>query len=381
MPGSTYDYAIIGAGAAGLQLALAMAEDPWFDDKEILILDREEKKDNDKTWCYWEVGEGRWDKLVHHHWDTARFITHRNDLDLKLSPYRYKMLKSVDFYDYGREVLSQKSNFHWKQEDVLELIDQDPVAIGLVDSSIDAHHVFDSQVDEGYFERKGDYIHLLQHFKGWFIETSESIFKPNEFTMMDYRPRWKDTTSFMYLLPFSENQALIEFTFFSPEMVEDEVYEDTMDTYLKDMLGIKNYQVHSVEQGVIPMTTYPFHESSSRNITKIGTAGSWVKGSSGYSFHNCGKKVNQLIENLKSGKLPDQGLIHKKFRYYDLLFLDVLYRKNEKGEALFETMYTKNSIHKIFRFLDEESSFSEDLSIMSSFKPGPFIGSIIRNLF
>ena len=52
-----YDYIIIGAGASGLLLADAMGNDSFFADKKILILDKEAKKTNDRTWCYWEKGK------------------------------------------------------------------------------------------------------------------------------------------------------------------------------------------------------------------------------------------------------------------------------------------------------------------------------------
>ena len=36
-----HDYIIIGAGASGLMLAYRMALDPFFDDKSIVIFDKE----------------------------------------------------------------------------------------------------------------------------------------------------------------------------------------------------------------------------------------------------------------------------------------------------------------------------------------------------
>jgi len=45
MESTVYDYAIIGAGAAGLQLALAFAEDPYFNTKEILVIEKIGKKE------------------------------------------------------------------------------------------------------------------------------------------------------------------------------------------------------------------------------------------------------------------------------------------------------------------------------------------------
>ncbi|MEZ4930893.1 MAG: lycopene cyclase family protein [Saprospiraceae bacterium] len=55
-----FDIAIIGAGAAGLQLALAMQRDAFFSTKKILVLDKDQKDSNDRTWSFWEKGAGKW---------------------------------------------------------------------------------------------------------------------------------------------------------------------------------------------------------------------------------------------------------------------------------------------------------------------------------
>ena len=40
---SKYDYIIIGAGASGLMLASGLVNDPYFRNKRILLLDRDNK--------------------------------------------------------------------------------------------------------------------------------------------------------------------------------------------------------------------------------------------------------------------------------------------------------------------------------------------------
>ena len=57
-------YIILGAGASGLLLAYRISLDSYFDDKSILIIDKVKDKGNDKTWSYWEEGEGEWDELL-----------------------------------------------------------------------------------------------------------------------------------------------------------------------------------------------------------------------------------------------------------------------------------------------------------------------------
>ena len=111
------------------------------------------------------------------------------------------------------------------------------------------------------------------------------------------------------------------------------------------------------------MTNFPFEKYSTNHITKIGTAGGWVKGSTGYSFKHTEKKVSKIIQNLKEQNIPSKGLCNKKYQFYDAIFLNVLKDDNHKGEWIFEQFYSKNSIETMFKFLDEESSFFEELKI------------------
>ena len=107
MDSKNYDYAIVGAGAAGLQLALKMIKDPFFSEKQILILEKDKKNTNDRTWCFWEKGESEWDRLATKTWKKGLFINNEKVV-LNLSPYRYKMIRSADFYNHAKAILKQK---------------------------------------------------------------------------------------------------------------------------------------------------------------------------------------------------------------------------------------------------------------------------------
>jgi lycopene beta-cyclase len=70
----TFDYIIIGSGASGLQLAMAFMRDSYFDDKSIAIIEKRKTFTNDKTWCFWEMGEGLYDDIIHKSWNKGEFI-------------------------------------------------------------------------------------------------------------------------------------------------------------------------------------------------------------------------------------------------------------------------------------------------------------------
>ena len=65
-------------------------------------------------------------------------------------------------------------------------------------------------------------------------------------------------------------------------------------------LKIEKYEILEEEMGVIPMTDFPFHKKNNNTLTKIGTAGGWVKPSSGYAFKNCEKYASTVAENIKA---------------------------------------------------------------------------------
>ena len=82
-------------------------------------------------------------------------------------------------------------------------------------------HVFDSRVPDSFNNLENKSIRLTQHFKGYVIDVSSNVFNDNNLVMMDYRLKDGGQTTFMYVLPFSKRKALIEFTYFTEQLVEE----------------------------------------------------------------------------------------------------------------------------------------------------------------
>ena len=200
---------------------------------------------------------------------------------------------------------------------------------------------------------------------------------------MDFNiPQIKETR-FIYLLPIDEYNALVEYTLFSEKLLKYETYETGIKTYL-DSLGIKEYEIKEKEQGNIPMTCFPFEKYNCRSLIHIGTAGGWTKASTGFTFMNTRRNIDRLIPFLKTEKNLNAFRVKNRFRFYDLLFLDVLKRYNAYGSKLFSRMFEKNPPVRIFRFLDEKTNFIEELKILSSFSSIQkiwFLKALFRRLF
>ncbi|WP_223033186.1 lycopene cyclase family protein [Hanstruepera marina] len=375
-----FDYIIIGSGLAGLQLALGLSRDHFFKNKQIALIDPKNKTENDKTWSFWEQGSSKWDKITHKTWSTALFCSNKINLKLDLKDYTYKTIRSIDFYTLAINELKEQDNIHFVLDTINRLEEREHVNVYGEKHNYIGQHVFDSRIPEAFFsDTKHTIIH--QHFKGFVIKSKTPCFNPGNFTIMDFRFQYKLTTSFIYVLPFSESEALIEYTFFTPHPVDEQVYDEGIDSYLKHELNLDQYTITETERGNIPMTDFEFWNYNSKHITKIGTGGGWVKGSTGYSFKHTEKNVATIIMNLKSYKNPTDNLIKKKYRFYDKIFLNVLYENNDKGVWIFEQFYKKNSVNTMFQFLDEETTFFQDIKIMQSLFSITFIKAFFRVLF
>lgn len=380
-----YDYVIVGAGASGLQLALAFVADSYFKDKHILLIDKNTKTKNDKTWSFWESGAGQWDSIIYKSWQKANFYAKESDqITLDLIPFIYKSLRSEDFYAYAKTILSNHAQVDWIQGDVKEIktgYDRQ-IHVVLQEQTFICQHCFDSRLTAEVLSIVTQrYIVLYQHFKGWVIEFDTDVFDEETFVMMDFRLQHQDSTSFTYVLPKSSRQALVEFTLFTKEVFnESSQYDHYLKNYIKSYISDKPYRIKEVEQGVIPMTNYPFHEPKRQGITKIGTIGSWVRPSSGYAFKYIEKYVKAVLNNMKENRAPDHKLLNPKTRLLDSILLDVLDKENHLGPAIFHTMYAKNSIQQIFSFLDGETSLAEDVKIIGSFEKRPFLKAAFRQM-
>lgn len=377
-----YDYIIIGAGASGLLLADAMLNDSFFNDKKILLLDKDPKNRNDRTWCFWEEGDGQFEAIVHKRWNTIHFqgedVLKRTDI----SPYSYKMIRSIDFYNHYLDRIKASSNITFVQEAMVDLNELATEAtIKTTNNTYSGKYIFNSLFDYKMATGQKKYPVLQQHFVGWVIKTEKPIFNANEVTYMDFSIPQKGNTRFMYVLPYSNDTALIEYTLFSEQLLPKAEYEAAIKEYIVDRFQCKTYEIIEKEAGSIPMTAYDFREHHTNRIRYIGTAGGWAKPSTGYTLMSTANKIPKLIELIKQGKPIQKLKLKNKFWFYDMLFLDVLHHNNGNGHAIFESIFRSLKPQMVFKFLDEKTSLKEDIIYINSCPKTPFIKALFRRLF
>jgi lycopene beta-cyclase len=381
---SHYDYIITGAGLAGLSLLMRMMQHPFFDTAQILVIDAAQKNTNDRTWCFWEKENDIFEPIVIKKWDHVSFIAPSYTNELNLSPFTYKMIRGIDLYSHVLEKAATKNNISFCTERVLAVhSDNDGAKVVLENQTLTTSKIFNSILFEPanvLAQKASDYF-LWQHFKGFEITTAAPVFNDAVATLMDFTVDQVDGTTFMYVMPTSPTTALVEYTLFTPNILEEEKYDKAITEYIQKTYGSIDYEVTHHEFGQIPMTNYSFVEGAG-NLINIGVAGGQVKGSSGYAFHFIQEKTKTIVTDLVAGKNPLRArtFTQKKFQLYDSVLLRVLQDQKLDGATIFTAIFSNNPPDRVFRFLNNESSLLDDLHIMSSVPTRIFLPTAIQAL-
>ena len=374
------DIIIAGGGASGLSLACRLADSVELKDKNIIIIDKDSKSTNDRTWCFWEKDESYFESIIFHKWQNLRIDGDGEILTRNIKPYSYKMLRAQDFYRFAKDKIGNKKNIKWVHADIKKIYTENDVAhVVTNEGEFTATWCFSSipyqKID------KINSLYLDQHFKGWFIKTKNPTFNAKEAHFMDFRTPQKDETRFMYVLPYNENEALVEIAIFSRIHLLENQYQSIIEVYLENHWNLKreDYIINQEETGNIPMTDASFKEVEGRTIY-IGMAGGDTRSSTGFTFINIQRRIERIVKALEIGGNPGKTLRFNRFRWYDKVLLRVLEEKTYPEEQLFMRLFKKNPIQRILAFLQGESGILMEIKVMQTAPLKEFISSAISVL-
>lgn len=372
MVNQDYQYIVIGAGCAGLQLVKALLELPKSEVSSILILESNPYH-SEKSWCFWHEESHQYSHLVRKEWHNISFnssITCKTTL-LKKSTYQY--INSTDFIEFHLD--------YFKKDDRVTIINDLVLSISEVNdqcytygkkntytSSIIFNSIPALTANE-VFKPK-----VWQHFLGWEISTESESFNKDKVTLMDFEVDENNDSRFIYILPFSEKLALIECTVFSKILLPLESYEKSLKKYIEQHFG-GNYSVISKEIGTIPMQPIKT-QTQFGNIIPIGTAAGCIKPSTGYSFYRNMENTKRIIALLKSPSLTFP--IKHRFVFYDSLLLWIISNNPTQIKRIFSHLFKKNAINDIFLFLDEKTTIWQDIKIFLSLPKIPFLTALFK---
>ena len=377
---SDYDYLIVGGGAAGLSLAYHMAREPRLADKKVLLVEPEAKTQNDRTWSFWTDEAGVFDDIVAHEWRKIAFRTPGFERVFDLGRYRYKTISGLAYYRFVQQALADRPNFTVLRGTIEQLANT-PTGVRATTAAgtVTAHYGFDSRPPNlAQLKQPQKHRYLLQHFVGWEIETETDAFDPTTVEFMDFRGEQQHEARFIYVLPTSARKALVEYTLFSEAPLPKAEYDAAIEQYLHTTLGLSAYRVVAEEVGVIPMTDHPLPARCGAHIFNLGTLGGRAKPSTGYAFKRIQQHSARLVAALATTGHPPADATGDKwqFQLFDTLLLDIMQRQGETTRDVFRELFERNPLERIFRFLDEQTSWADNLRVLHSVTPGPFMRSI-----
>jgi lycopene beta-cyclase len=370
-----FDYIIVGSGCAGLSLAFHMAASKVLSRKRILILDAMEKTTNDKTWCFWSKKQLTYLSAQKIAWDNIEFKADDLIIQERLNQSKYYHVNSLDFYNEVLMKLRLSNNIEIRTESVLQITQEgDKVSVQTQTDIFSADYAFNSSI--ALLKNKPAKPALLQHFYGKKVKTKVPFFRGAHVKLMDFSLPNIDAVQFGYLLPFSDHEALIEYTEFSSKVRSDEEYESLFEAYISK-IGLPDYEILELERGQIPMTSYRFPKSNSSRVLNLGTAGGFTKPTSGYTFNNIQRDVASIVASLESNTPFNRKMNPSRFRFYDKLLLGIILEDPEKVKLIMKKLFQNNSMEIILKFLDEKTSLKDEIRIFLKLPWAPFLNQIL----
>lgn len=378
---SNYDLIIVGCGASGQSVLHYLRE--LNHNLSILLIEPSPQLLKEKTWCFWHTADLPYPQLLYKQWDKFRVILPDRSYSFDILPFRYSCIRGTDFHDYMWQAVNNDYNVTVLNERVASITSDNQRAVVKTESdTFEAPLVLQSAFKPTKLSKPN--YPVWQHFLGWEIQTESQSFDSHEPIFMDFDPELEKELGFTYLLPWSQNQALIEYTVFSDQLWKSDAYEKRIRYYLKEKYGLltNDYAIHRIEQGKIPMMDrfFPSWYDEHHRIYNLGANAGLTKASTGYTFANIQHQAQAVADAIVyEQSLPIQFGSPKRFRAYDMLLLDIIHRQPEKALDVFSALFQKNPIDRILRFLDERSQLSEELAIMGNMPYLPFFKAIGHN--
>ncbi len=374
-----FDYIIAGAGASGLSLLWYLLQSR-LKNRSVLVIDNLFSEAPAKTWCFWDPDNIPFYKLTRQSWNLLSVKDADSIIDEKLQNYRYCAIDSSAFSRFILDHASGFGNVEFRQETILSIESSEKTAVVTTNAgTYTCEYAFQSALKPRGFESAKMDISIKQHFKGWEIETTGNHFNPNNAVLMDFSSDTSHKFSFFYLLPLSESRALIEYTLFNNTILQENEYDTAIENYLSKTYGLNNnlFKVLRTEKGIIPMEDRRYPLFYNKRTLNIGTAGGWTKPSTGYTFSRIQNRCREIIEQLEKGENP--VIRHEsryRFRIYDMMILYLIKNYPEESERLFLQLFKTNGIEKVLKFLNEDTTFLEELSIFYKLEYRPYFRSI-----
>ena len=216
---------------------------------------------------------------------------------------------------------------------------------------------------------------LTQEFIGQTITLEKPLFDQDIVTLMDFRCDQSEGIHFIYILPFSSREALIESTRISLFQCSKEFYKNAINLYLKENLGSVRFKIVAEEYGKIPMGKL---EKFEEKYLGIGNNGGCIRASSGYAFNAIQKQAQSIAKKITNGEsINTQNQIpatSSRFeKKLDSIFLMALAKQPKRASEYFIKISKRLEGDEFARFMSGNASKMVLLKLICALPIVPFL--------
>jgi lycopene beta-cyclase len=374
-----FDIIILGAGCAALNFAMAYAQNNLK--QSILILEQKNSYVHDRYWSFWL---GRDQDFPHRDilkacWPRWSFSDCKNEVIHHSDAYEYVTISSDDFYKKAQNIIQQDPRQNLTMGCTVQEITQSGSSeITTNKGAFQADVIIDTRniSNESIQERSSYY----QIFYGYEITVEDAFFDEKTVGLMDNLQTDKDGVSFIYTLPFSKTQALVEYTAFTKSYCPPEEYEMHLKRYLDEKLKGVAYNIVHREKAVLPMGALKANTMKyAQNYIHAGGSSGALRESSGYGFlrlHNWSINAVQLLES-GGGIKPYQN----KSRingFMDRHFVKTLKNNPALSAQIFMCLARRCKTDAFVRFMSEQHNFIDTLQIIWAVPKTQFLKALFQ---
>ncbi len=221
---------------------------------------------------------------------------------------------------------------------------------------------------------------LKQQFWGATIDLSRAHGISTPILMdFDVKQIARGGITFIYVLPLSSSQLLVEATTFSTQGQPEKAYRDCVGQWVKDNLSMElSSDDTQSEAGTLPMgPVIPIEP----NLTNCGLAGGAARASTGYAFVGTERQTDQIVSQVLSGVYPHtQSPYSARANWMDEIFLLVAKQQPERLIELFMAMAQRLSGDDFAHFLSDTGGWGPCWRTVAVAPKMPFMRAAAQSL-
>ncbi|MEP6341775.1 MAG: lycopene beta-cyclase CrtY [Maricaulaceae bacterium] len=313
------DVIIVGAGLSGLMTAWRCLD--VNSDLNVTIIDSADEIGGDHTWSFnrSDVPKGSEDWIepfIAYQWSRyeVKFPKRKRTLEIPYCTGNSETLRKCvqPFIDEGRLTvkLQTKVKSLTSESVVLESGER-----------LTAQNILDAR---GFTPNEHVFLGY-QKFVGHVIKTV----KPHGIEhpiIMDATVDQIDGYRFVYCLPYSDTEILVEDTYYTDgDELQSQEVDARIKDYIRDILGIGEYELQHREKGVLPITLavdadqrFVTEEMDATQPIKIGIRGGYYQAVTGYSCPEAMKTANLIAGLIKDAGADFGHAVQHEMYYHEL---------------------------------------------------------------